>query len=200
MFEKVNDILHFWFGEDKSDPLAHAHLWFSAKPEFDEEVKRRFETLHHQAAKGELSHWLNYPQSCLAYIILLDQFSRNIYRQTPLAFSQDELALSACLQGKEHKLDKELNVVWRLFFYMPLQHSEDLNNQKLSLALMKQLVEEAQSGAPALLAAMNNAFDFAKQHYDIILNFGRFPHRNEILERESTQEEILFLSLPNSKF
>ncbi len=200
MFEKVNEVLSFWFGTDKTKPLSHAHLWFSANPAFDEEIKARFEDLHHLAAKGSLNDWLNHPQSCLAYIILLDQFSRNIYRNTPLAFSQDKLALDACMNGKEHKLDKDLPLVSRQFFYMPLQHDENLASQKLSLALMKQLVIEAQTQEPALLDAMNQSFEYAKRHYDIIQNFGRFPHRNEILERESTQEEILFLSLPNSKF
>ncbi|MGD9591446.1 MAG: DUF924 family protein [Candidatus Berkiella sp.] len=200
MFEKVNDVLDFWFGADKNQPLMNAHLWFSANPSFDQEIKQRFEGLHHLAAKGALDDWLNYPQSCLAYIILLDQFSRNIYRDSSLAFSQDHLALKACLNGKEHKLDKELNLVGRQFFYMPLEHDEDIHSQKLCLALMKQLVNEAQTGKPELLEAMSQSFEYAKRHYDIILNFGRFPHRNEILERESTQEELLFLSLPNSKF
>ncbi len=200
MFEKVNEILHFWFGSDKAKPLSRAAIWFSATPAVDEEIKVRFEGLHHQAAKGALNNWLNYPQSCLAYIILLDQFSRNMYRNTPLAFSQDNLALQACLHGKEHKLDKDLTLIQRQFFYMPLEHAEDIHSQKLCLALMKQLVNEAQAYEPEMLDAMTQGFEYAKRHYDIILNFGRFPHRNDILERESTQEEIVFLSLPNSKF
>lgn len=200
MFEKVNEILGFWFGTDKQNPLSHSHIWWRGSEEFDTEIRNRFGTLHHLATKGELDIWLNYPQSCLAYIILLDQFSRNMYRDSPLAFSQDALALHASQKGREHKLDKELNLVQRLFFYMPLEHSEDINDQKLCLALMKQLVQEAKDGEPDLLPTMEKAFDYAKQHYDIILNFGRFPHRNDILERESTQEERLFLSLPKSKF
>ncbi len=200
MLEKVNEILHFWFGTDKTQPLAKASLWFSAKPEVDEEIRKRFEHVHHLAAKGELDNWLESPLSCLAYIILLDQFSRHIYRGSPLAFTQDYLARQACQKGREQKLDKDLNLIQRQFFYMPLEHSEELNDQKLCLVLMKQLVEEAQSAQPTMLEAMKSGFEYAKQHYDIILNFGRFPHRNEILERESTQEEILFLGLPNSKF
>ncbi len=200
MFEKVNEILHFWFGNDKLNPLSNASIWWNASPDIDNDIRNRFESVLHTATKGELNTWLHQPQSCLAFIILLDQFSRHIYRDTPLAFTQDRLALKATQRGREHKLDKELNLVQRLFFYMPLSHSEDLNDQKLCLALIKQLIQEAQEEHPEFLQAMEQAFEYAKRHYDIIANFGRFPHRNDILERESTQEEILFLSLPKSKF
>ncbi len=200
MFEKVNEILHFWFGSDKQNYLANAAMWWSAKPEIDLEISNRFAKVHHLAASGELDAWLNQPLSCLAYIILLDQFSRHIYRNTPLAFSQDARARAACVRGREHKLDKELHIVQRQFFYMPLEHSEDLNDQKLCLALMKQLVQEAKEHHLSYLQAMEQAFDYAEQHYDIIRNFHRFPHRNAILERENTQEEMVFLTLPNSSF
>ncbi|MBS0289879.1 MAG: DUF924 domain-containing protein [Proteobacteria bacterium] len=200
MLEKVNDILHFWFGTDKEHPLSHKAVWFKADPLFDEEIKDRFVSLHHLATQGKLNNWLDQPQSCLAYIILLDQFSRNIYRGTPLAFSQDLLALNACQHGREHKLDKELNLVQRLFFYLPLEHAEDINSQKLCLMLMKQLVQEAKLNHPELIQEMEQGFDYAQRHYDIIFNFGRFPHRNAILERESTQDELLFLNMPNNNF
>src|SRR5436190_9558376 len=131
MFEKVTEILSFWFGNDKQNYLALANQWFKADPQFDALIHERFGTLHHLATKGELDNWLESPQSCLAYIILLDQFSRNMYRNSPLAFAQDKLALAACHHGREHKLDKDLNVVFRQFFYMPLEHSEDINDQKL---------------------------------------------------------------------
>jgi len=200
VFEKVNEILHFWFGTDKENFLSHSDKWWKTDPQFDEEVRKRFGEVHHLAAEGELAVWLNQPQSCLAYIILLDQFSRNMYRGTPLAFAQDPLAKAATFKGREHKLDKELNLIQRQFFYLPLEHSEEINDQKLCLVLMKQLVDEAAKDHPQWLKTMEQGFDFAKRHYDIILNFGRFPHRNEILERESTQEELLFLSLPHSNF
>ncbi len=200
MLEKVNEILHFWFGNDKNNYLAHADRWWKASPAFDQEVSDRFAMVHHQAAKGELNAWLNQPLSCLAFIILLDQFSRNIYRNTPLAFAQDSLAKAAFLRGKEHKLDKDLHLIQRLFFYMPLEHSENIDDQKWCLALIKQLIVEAKEQAPAYLQAMEQAFGYAEQHYDIIQHFGRFPHRNAILERESTQEELVFLTMPNSSF
>jgi len=200
MLEKVNEILHFWFGADKQNYLANAHLWWQGTKEIDQEISERFAKVHHLAATGQLDMWLKQPLSCLAYIILLDQFSRNIYRNTPLAFAQDSRAKAACERGREHKLDKDLHLVQRQFFYMPLEHSEDLNDQKLCLALMSQLVQEARECEPQYLKAMEQAFNYAQQHYDIIQNFGRFPHRNEILERENTQEELVFLSLPNSSF
>jgi len=193
MLEKINEIIQFWF-------IDNSDKWWGGSPEFDEEIRIRFGALHRLASKGELDHWIELPKSCLAYIILLDQFSRNIYRGTPQAFTQDKLALAASEKGREHKLDKELNLVQRLFFYLPLEHSEDLNNQKLSLALMRQMVKEASHSQPDCLSMMESALSYAQQHYDIILNFGRFPYRNEILDRESTQEEIVFLSLPNSRF
>lgn len=200
MLEKVNEILHFWFGTDKQNYLQNAHLWWQGTPEIDREISERFSKVHHLAATGQLDLWLKQPMSCLAYIILLDQFSRHIYRNTPLAFSQDSRAKAACERGREHKLDKDLHLVQRQFFYMPLEHSEDLNDQKLCVALMSQLVEEAKESAPQYLKAMEQALNYAQQHYDIVQNFGRFPHRNEILERESTQEELVFLNLPNSSF
>ena len=192
MLEKIKEILEFWF-ENK-------HLWWASDPEFDQLIKDRFEDILLKARAGECDPWLEMPHSCLAYIILLDQFSRNMYRNTALAFAQDHLALKACQHGLENKLDKEFNLFEKQFFYMPLEHSEEIENQKLCLALMKQLENEARTHHPENLKEMEQAFEYAKKHFDIIANFGRFPHRNEILDRDSTQDEILFLSLPNNLF
>ncbi len=200
MIENVCAILKFWFGEDKNNLLAHAGKWWGANPEFDNEIIQRFAPLIPLARQGTLDAWLHQPQSCLAFIILVDQFSRNAYRHTPNAFAQDDLALKACEIGREHKLDKDLSLIQRLFFYMPLEHSEEINHQRLCLALMQQLVHEARESAPQYLQAMEEAFDFAQKHYDIIQTFGRFPHRNQILRRESTQSELLFLEQPGSNF
>ncbi|MCS5711073.1 DUF924 family protein [Candidatus Berkiella aquae] len=200
MLEKVNEILHFWFGTDKNNYLANAACWWKKDPAYDQEINERFSQVHQYAVSGRLNEWINQPQSCLAYIILVDQFSRNMYRETPLAFAYDNLALAAFEHGKEQKLDKDLPLVQRLFFYMPLEHSEDIQHQKLCLALMKQLEQEARELAPNYLSLMEQSFDYAQKHYDVIQQFGRFPHRNAILNRESTQEELVFLSLPNSSF
>lgn len=200
MIENVSAILKFWFGEDKNNLLSNTQKWWSKDPEFDSEIRERFGKLIPLAREGKLEDWVHQPQSCLAYIILQDQFSRNAYRGTPLAFAQDDLALKACEYGREHKLDRDLNIVYRQFFYMPLEHSEEINHQRLCLALMQQLVHEARETSPQYLHAMEEAFAYAQKHYDIIQNFGRFPHRNNLLERESTQAEILFLQQPGSNF
>lgn len=200
MLEKIHEILHFWFGENKNNWLSQSHKWWQGTAALDEEIKTRFGSLHHLAVQGALQHWLEQPLSCLAYIILLDQFSRHIYRNTPLAFAQDTQAKAACYYGRERKWDKDLHLVQRQFFYMPLEHSEDLADQKLCLALMKCLVEEARENSTHYLTAMEQAYSYAQKHYDIISNFNRFPHRNQILNRDSTQEELVFLTLPGSSF
>ncbi len=193
MLEKINEILDFWFGGQPS-------LWWAKDPAVDAQIKERFEPVLYLATQGALKPWLEQPKSCLAYIILLDQFSRNMYRNTPLAFAQDPMALQACHYGRDHKLDKELPLIERLFFYMPLMHSEQLASQKLCLMLLELLLEEAKQQNSEHSQGLERALEFSQHHYDIIQNFGRFPHRNAILERESTQEELLFLSLPNSSF
>lgn len=200
MLEKVNEILDFWFGSDRQNPLALSHQWWKSTPEFDLLIKSRFESLYYLAASGELDEWIEQPHCCLAYIILLDQFPRNMFRGTPLAYAQDARALHACEKGRAHKFDKELDLIQRQFFYMPLEHSEDINDQKLCLALMKQSEQEARMHYPHYLSALEEAFHFAQKHYDVILNFGRFPQRNAILGRESTQEELVFLSYEKNYF
>lgn len=200
MLEKVNEILDYWFGGDKDAPLVQPELWWGKKPEHDAYITEKFTDIHRYAATGRLTDWLKSPLSCLAYIILLDQFSRVIYRDTKEAYEFDKLALEACNHGHEHKLDRELHPIERQFFYMPLEHSEDLHDQKLCVALMRQLADNARESYPAYQKDLDNAVHFAQLHLDIIQNFGRFPHRNDILERESTQEELVFLSQKNSRF
>ncbi|MBF8302770.1 MAG: hypothetical protein HW396_1051, partial [Candidatus Dadabacteria bacterium] len=151
------------------------------------------------AVGGKLKSWENTPRGTLALIILLDQFSRNIYRGTAKAFSQDSLALYVCLRGIEKGFDKRLHPVERLFLYMPLEHSEDLEMQKKSVEYFSML--EKLFPAPPSLASMVSEFKkYAGMHYVIIERFGRFPHRNEILGRKSTPEEIEFLKQPGSSF
>lgn len=200
MFFKIKEILHFWFGEDKSNLLLYSHRWFLASPDFDQAIRAAFSDIHASGCKGEIYYWVEQPQSCLAYIILFDQFSRNIFRGTPKAYLQDTLALNALLHAREHKLDKELSIIQRFFCYMPLQHSEELSHQKLSLALLKQLIDETKENKIELLKTIKNAYGYAQKHYDIILNFGRFPQRNLILGRENTQAEQVFLSFPHNYF
>jgi uncharacterized protein (DUF924 family) len=130
---------------------------------------------------------------------LLDQFSRNIYRGTAKAFSQDSLALDVCLRGIEKGFDKRLHPVERLFFYMPLEHSEDLEMQKKSVEYFS-VLEKTFTSTPSLVSIISEFKNYAEKHYVIIERFGRFPHRNEVLGRESTPQEIEFLKQPGSSF
>ncbi|HKY62867.1 MAG TPA: DUF924 family protein [bacterium] len=174
------DILDFWWGEA-------ADKWWSKDPAFDGEIRRRFEPTLRAAARGELDSWREEPESCLAYILLLDQFSRNIYRDSPQAFAQDRLALAASLEGQRRGFDQRLRPEQRIFFYMPMEHSEDREIQAQALQAFGSL-------------GQGENLDYARGHAQIIERFGRFPHRNKILGRESTPEEEAFLKEPNSAF
>src|SRR5262249_54362454 len=146
---------------------------------------------------GHLDGWLSSALGHLALIILTDQFPRNIYRGSPRAFEFDHLARAWCIDGLKEGIDRKLRPVERVFFYLPLEHSEDLNDQSLCVSLFYDL---AGAVSPELKRPFSNFVDFALRHQAIIERFGRFPHRNAILGRESTSEEIQFLRQPDSSF
>ncbi len=175
------DILRFWF--EDTEPAS----WWSARPEFDALVRQRFSGLLEAAARGECFGWRGDAQGRLAEIIVLDQFSRNIHRGTPAAFAQDPMALAlaqeAVAQGCHHALDP----VRRGFLFLPFMHSES------------RLIHETAEALYRAFGAANN-LDFELRHKAIIDRFGRYPHRNEILGRASTDEEIAFLRQPGSRF
>ena len=174
------EVIDFWFNNQNK--------WFAKDRQFDCEINDKFLLLYQQAVKSELSEWRNSPLSMLALIIILDQFPRNIFRDDPRAFSSDKLALSLTKKALELGFNKKMPDKNHLkFLYMPLMHSEDLPDQELSLKLFKELQDEISYG-------------HAKAHHDIILRFDRFPHRNKILNRKSTTQEIEFLTEPNSSF
>lgn len=185
-------ILDFWFGSEA--PQAFRAAWFEKNPAFDQEISHRFQIEIGQALTGGLAAWEDMPRSALALILLLDQFPRNAYRNTPRAFSGDARGQTVALLGLERGYDKTLTPLERFFFYLPLEHAEDLGLQGKCVELMCAL--EAES--PAVAAA--KAADYAEKHRAIIARFGRFPHRNEILGRDSTLEEIEFLQEPGSSF
>lgn len=194
---RPEDILTFWFGEDLGNPLIHSAKWWKKDPDFDREIQTRFETDLQMATSGGLESWRERPEACLAYIILLDQFSRNIYRDTPRSFAQDPLALQAALQAIDQGLDREIPLMARAFYYLPLMHAEDREKQNRCVQIFAGLVQEA----PMELKKMFQVnYDFARRHAAIIEQFGRFPHRNKILGRASTAEEIEFLKQPGSSF
>jgi len=199
---RQEEILGYWFGELKESEAPSSNyykIWFAKRIEIDQYIKTTFEDDLELAVGGKLKSWKNTPRGILALIILLDQFSRNIYRGTANAFAQDSLALEICLRGIEKGFDKMLHPVERLFFYMPLEHSEDLEIQRKSVEYF--FMMEKLYPTPPSLASMASEFrKYAEMHYVIIERFGRFPHRNEILGRESTTEEIEFLKQPGSSF
>ncbi len=195
---RIEEILHFWFGDLQTINLEERiELWFGGSEETDRLIRDKFGPDLLRAISGELAHWEETPRGSLALIILLDQFSRNIYRNTPRAFAQDEMALGICLRGMDQGKDLALDLLERVFFYLPMEHSEDLEIQRKSVKAFESLVKAA---PPEMKKTFESFLDYAVRHYIIIEKFGRFPHRNEILGRASTPEELEFLTQPGSSF
>jgi uncharacterized protein (DUF924 family) len=177
-----HDVLGFWFS-----PATRPN-WFEKSDAFDAEVRRLLLPLHEQVASGRLPEWREHPQGCLASIILLDQVPRNVFRESPRAFASDPAAQALTKLAIERSYDAGLNAEERVFLYLPLEHSENLADQRLSVE-----INRARIGVPEYT-------DYAEGHLRIIERFGRFPHRNRILGRPSTEEEIEFLKQPGSSF
>lgn len=197
---KAQEILNFWFGPlygPEDFPKDKIILWFGKKDEIDRDIRTKYEYLVQAAAKHELDAWKETAHGRLALIILLDQFPRNIYRDTPQAYAFDHYAVQLTLEGLEQKVEEQLLPIERAFFYFPLMHAENLALQELSVEKYKTLVPSAPS---SLRSNYKSYEDFAFRHYDVITCFGRFPHRNKILCRSSTQAEKDFLKTPGSSF
>ena len=197
---EIAAILQFWFGTRADDATVakdQAKLWWSKSTELDDEIRDRFGSAVRSAASGELNDWLATARGRLALIILTDQFPRNIYRDTARAFSFDPKALVWCLEGLNRRVDIELRPIERVFFYLPLEHAESRQYQQQSVECFSRL-----SAAVPLeqKSVFEDYLNFALRHREITERFGRFPHRNRILERESTLEELAFLSEPGSSF
>jgi uncharacterized protein (DUF924 family) len=197
---RADAVLQFWFGEldatGRADQ-AHSARWWAKDAAFDASIRERFLTLHEALMRGECANWRDSARGRLAYLIVLDQFSRNMFRDTAAMFASDELALAAAMNGVDLDFDRQLRLDERAFFYMPLMHSEQLATQERCVNLYKGLATESPE---ALRANMMERVKFAEQHRDIVRSFGRFPHRNAILGRESTPEELEFLKQPGSSF
>lgn len=192
MDERAAEVLAFWFGAPDSPAFGRARReWFAKDDAFDGEIRSRFLALHAAAALGECDAWARSPRELLALVVVLDQFSRNLYRHDPRAFSQDERALSAAKILLDRGWDAGLLPVERQFAYLPFEHAEDLALQDRSVALFASL--EAFEPTRGLT-------EWAEKHRVIIRRFGRFPHRNAVLGRESSPEEIAFLKEPGSSF
>ena len=176
-----NDVIQFWFEE--IDPKQR---WIK-DPKFDALIAQRFGDLYEKAAKGELKFWRKNAKGALAEIIILDQFSRNIFRDTPNAFATDELALQAAEEAIANGLDREINKTHLCFLYMPFMHSESREVHEIAVNLFN-------------IAGIESFYNYELRHKAIIDRFGRYPHRNEILGRKSTPEEIEFLKEDGSSF
>ena len=195
-----DELLAFWFGDDSDDAAvaaAKAELWWGHSPATDELLRERFGAAATAAAADDLDHWAESPRGRLALILLLDQLPRAIHRDTPEAFAQDAAARILAEQGLESGMDELLRPIERLFLYLPLEHSEDLEDQDRCVELFRELAESIpEDERPTFL----NFVDYAQKHREVIARFGRFPHRNRILGRESTPEEETFLEQPGSSF
>ena len=177
----AEEIIKFWFEE------LTPKQWFNSSEELDAEIWERFGEIHNAAAKGELNSWRSTPEGSLAEIIVLDQFSRNIYRGKPGAFANDLAALVLAQEAIRKGFHIKVETFKRSFFYMPFMHSESLMIHKKAVRLFNE-------------PGMEDYFDYEIKHKEIIERFGRYPHRNEILGRNSTAEEIEFLTQPGSSF
>ncbi|HTD04234.1 DUF924 family protein [Undibacterium sp.] len=201
--ETIDSILAFWFGTDTDDAAtaqAQGKLWWQKQPETDALIRQRFAGYTHQAANGALQDWAATPSGMLALILLTDQFPRNMYRDTPQAFAFDGLARACCKQGLAAGLDLPLRPIQRVFFYLPLEHSESLPDQQQSVRLFEKLAEANAGSRRPAGQTFAGYVDFAKRHHEIVRRFGRFPHRNRILGRASTAEETAFLQEKGSSF
>ena len=198
--EQAESILEYWFGTEADDVMAakqQAELWWKKNPVVDQEIRERYSSLLDAAVSGRLDDWLAEPRGHLAMIILADQFSRNMYRDTPRSFASDPFAQTWCKAGLENGADRKLRPLERVFFYLPMEHSESLEDQHRSVALCRELAESVPEAHRELFDGYLN---YAVRHRKIVERFGRFPHRNAILGRESTEEEIAFLQKPGSSF
>ncbi|MGI9310486.1 MAG: DUF924 family protein [bacterium] len=193
-------VLAFWFGRgDNAIEIAESQssLWWGKDERVDAEIAATFAATARAVADGGLDHWADSPRGLLALIIATDQLPRNIHRDTPAAFACDATALRLAKHGVASGASQQLRAIERVFAYLPFEHSEALADQQRSVALYQQLADAA---APEEAGLFDNYLDFAHKHHDIIVRFDRFPHRNQILGRESTDAELAFLEQPGSSF
>jgi len=193
--ERAQAILDFWFGNPHAPDGEYGQqrkVWFQKNQAFDAALRQHFLADYDRAQTGSLEAWILYPRSCLALILLLDQVPRNIFRGSPKSFATDGKALSVSRYAINHQHDQRLIPVERIFVYLPLEHSETLTDQDLSVQLFQALVDENPE--------LETTLDYANRHREVIRQFGRFPHRNAILNRATTDLEAEFLQQPGSRF
>jgi uncharacterized protein (DUF924 family) len=188
---RAEALLTFWFGPaGDPDRETHRDIWFKSTPEHDAKLRRLFLSDYEQAAAGALAAWEAAPESALALLLLLDQIPRNIFRGTQRAYATDAAARAAADRAIQKGFDAMMPAAWRKFFYMPLHHSENAADQRRSIELMQAVPNDP---------ARAENIRYAGRYLDIIERFGRFPHRNAVLGRVSTADEIAFLDEPESQ-
>jgi uncharacterized protein (DUF924 family) len=185
------DVLGFWF-----DP-AHAANWFAKDAAFDGEIRRRFAAAADDAARGRLDAWADIPSGWLALLILLDQFPRNLHRGDAQSWAADVKAQRVALSGLADGFDQALPPLQRVFAYLPLEHAEDMGLQQRAVALFEALHAQAPAAERVRFAGF---LDYARRHREVIARFGRFPHRNAVLGRDSTAAEREYLAQPGAGF
>jgi uncharacterized protein (DUF924 family) len=183
MRDLQQEILKFWFEETK--PVQ----WFQKNDDFDELIKSQFDTAYTLARQGILEGWKETPLGCLAYILLLDQFPRNMFRGTAQAFETDAHALEIAKHAIEKHFDQALLPIQKRFIYLPFEHSEAIEDQEESVSLFEKTKKDDPLG-----------YDYAVRHLKVIERFGRFPHRNALLGRKNTTDETEFLKKPENSF
>lgn len=194
---RIDNILNFWF--DSKMELSETYLkermtfWFGKNPTVDKDIKNKFELEDYKlSVEGKTHPWRETPKGCLAQILVFDQFPRNMFRGDKLMYSTDSEALKIAKHAISEGFDKKLSPIQRTFIYIPFQHSEKIEDQKRSLELINGLAKES--------PLFKHHLEYAQKHSDVIKRFGRFPHRNEILGRKSTPDEIEFLKTAGSRF
>ncbi len=188
------DVLEFWLGAPATDAEAFGRKvrrWFQGSPELDTEIRQRFGAVVERARNGDLDGWADTARGRLALIVVLDQFTRNLHRGGPRAYENDARALALTEAGIARGHDAGLAFEEALFFYLPLGHAEDLDRQERHVALLEARAKQA---PPELAAPWGGSVAFARGYRDQIARFGRFPHRNAILGRTCTQDEMAFLA------
>ncbi len=186
---KIQEILDFWFeGIDDHTLIDKNNLpfkkWFARNFPFDQEVREKFEQDLQSAKEGQCKSWEDSPSGCLALILLFDQFSRNLFRDSPRAFACDPLALKLAQEMVKEGRDKELPLIYRVFVYMPFMHAEDLLAQEKGVECFEKLVEESKKENPQNTHYFEYNLYYCRKHCDIIKQFGRFPDRDTILNRD----------------
>lgn len=197
---QYQQLLEFWFGnevENYAKLEQHSRRWFKKSDAFDEKVRRLFGNFPDDAQQGAYDHWLANDEGRLAVVIGLDQFPRNMYRNTARSFRYDKLALQHAIMSIDSDTPQRLHPIQSIFLYMPLEHAEDIDMQNKCVAGLEALLEMC---ADPYREKINNFLDYALAHREVIERFGRFPHRNKILGRESTQQELTYLASGRGSF